>query len=77
MTDLLANTSLVGFYALGFVAIFASLRVIMLANPVHAILSMIVSLLALAGIFFILGAPLQEHYQSSSMQVRFWCCLCL
>ena len=57
MTDLLANTSLVGFYALGFVAIFASLRVIMLANPVHAILSMIVSLLALAGIFFILGAP--------------------
>ncbi|PNK60035.1 NADH-quinone oxidoreductase subunit J [Psychrobacter sp. FDAARGOS_221] len=51
------NTSLVGFYALGLVAIIASLRVIMLANPVHAILSMIVSLLALAGIFFILGAP--------------------
>ncbi|WP_019673320.1 NADH-quinone oxidoreductase subunit J [Psychrobacter lutiphocae] len=51
------NTPLVGFYALGFVAILASLRVIMLANPVHAILSMIVSLLALAGIFFIMGAP--------------------
>ncbi len=51
------NTALVGFYALGLVAIIASLRVIMLANPVHAILSMIVTLLALAGIFFILGAP--------------------
>ena len=51
------NTPLVGFYALGLVAIIASLRVIMLANPVHAILSMIVSLLALAGIFFIIGAP--------------------
>lgn len=51
------NTALVGFYALGLVAIIASLRVIMLANPVHAILSMIVTLLALAGIFFIIGAP--------------------
>lgn len=51
------NTALVGFYALGLVAIIASLRVIMLANPVHAILSMIVSLLSLAGIFFIIGAP--------------------
>ncbi len=51
------NAPLVGFYALGLVAIIASLRVIMLANPVHAILSMIVSLLALAGIFFIVGAP--------------------
>ncbi|WP_296403068.1 NADH-quinone oxidoreductase subunit J [Psychrobacter sp.] len=51
------NTALVGFYTLGLVAIIASLRVIMLANPVHAILSMIVTLLALAGIFFIIGAP--------------------
>lgn len=51
------NTALVGFYALGLVAVIASLRVIMLANPVHAILSMIVSLLALAGIFIIIGAP--------------------
>lgn len=51
------NTALVGFYALGLVAIIASLRVIILANPVHAILSMIVTLLSLAGIFFILGAP--------------------
>lgn len=51
------NTALVGFYALALVAIIASLRVIMLANPVHAILSMIVTLLSLAGIFFILGAP--------------------
>lgn len=57
MINILNSPDLVGFYALAAVAIFASLRVIILANPVHAILSMIVSLLAVAGIFFILGAP--------------------
>lgn len=53
----LANGSVVGFYALSLVAIWASLRVVTHANAVHAILSMVVSLLAVAGIFFILGAP--------------------
>ena len=57
MMNLFDNPDLVGFYALAAVAIFASLRVVIHANPVHAILSMIVSLLAVAGIFFILGAP--------------------
>lgn len=57
MMELLNNANVVGFYALGFVALLASLRVIIHANPVHAILSLIVSLLAVAGIFFILGAP--------------------
>ncbi|MDO5768042.1 MAG: NADH-quinone oxidoreductase subunit J, partial [Psychrobacter sp.] len=51
------HSAQIGFYALAAVAIFASLRVIMHHNPVHAILSMIVSLLSVAGIFFILGAP--------------------
>lgn len=57
MMNILNNTDLAGFYALAAVAIFASLRVITNANPVHAILSMIVSLLAISGIFFVLGAP--------------------
>lgn len=56
LSQLLSDANVVGFYALAAVAIFASLRVITHANPVHAILSMIVSLLAVAGIFFILGA---------------------
>lgn len=51
-----ASSSLLGFYLLGLVAIMASLRVIMHPNPIHAILSMIVSLLAVAGIFFLIGA---------------------
>lgn len=51
------HSAQVGFYALAAVAIFASLRVVTQSNPVHAILSMIVSLLSVAGIFFILGAP--------------------
>jgi NADH-quinone oxidoreductase subunit J len=57
MMDFLNHPDLVGFYALGAVAIFASLRVVTHANPVHAILSMIVLLLAIAGIMFVLGAP--------------------
>ena len=57
MMNILNNPELAGFYSLAAVAIFASLRVVTQANPVHAILSMIVSLLAIAGIFFVLGAP--------------------
>ncbi len=57
MMTILNSPDLAGFYALAAVAIFASLRVVIHANPVHAILSMIVSLLAISGIFFILGAP--------------------
>ena len=49
--------SMIGFYLLAFVAIIASLRVITRANPVHALLNMIVSLLAVAGVFFAIGAP--------------------
>ena len=56
MMSFMNSPELVGFYALSAVAIFASLRVVILANPVHAILSMIVTLLAIAGIFFIIGA---------------------
>lgn len=56
MMSFMNNPELVGFYALSAVAIFASLRVVILANPVHAILSMIVTLMAIAGIFFIIGA---------------------
>ena len=51
------NIANLGFYTLALVAIVASFRVIVHTNPVHAILSMIVSLLAVAGIFFYLGAP--------------------
>ncbi len=49
--------SMIGFYLLAIVAIIASLRVITRANPVHALLNMIVSLLAVAGVFFAIGAP--------------------
>lgn len=47
----------IAFYLTSAVAILATLRVITNANPVHALLSLIVSLLAVAVIFFILGAP--------------------
>ncbi|AFJ46378.1 NADH-quinone oxidoreductase subunit J [Shimwellia blattae] len=44
------------FYICGLVAVLATLRVITHTNPVHALLYLIVSLLAIAGVFFSLGA---------------------
>jgi NADH-quinone oxidoreductase subunit J len=45
------------FYLASLVAILATIRVITNISPVHALLYMVVSLLAVAMIFFCLGAP--------------------
>ena len=45
------------FYLSAFIAVIATLLVITRTNTVHALLYLIVSLLAVAMIFFILGAP--------------------
>jgi NADH-quinone oxidoreductase subunit J len=47
----------IAFYLASFVAIFATLRVITNTSPIHALLYMVISLLAVAMIFFCLGAP--------------------
>ncbi|SFN31197.1 NADH dehydrogenase subunit J [Izhakiella capsodis] len=44
------------FYICGVIAVLATLRVIVGTNPVHALLYLIISLLAIAGVFFALGA---------------------
>lgn len=51
-----ANVEL-AFYSSAAVAILATLRVVTTGNPVHGLLYLIVSLLAVAMIFFALGAP--------------------
>ena len=56
------------FYICGLIAILATLRVITHTNPVHALLYLIISLLAISGVFFSLGA--------SSTRVPLWCCSC-
>lgn len=45
------------FYIAAAIAIYSTLRVVMGTNPIHALLSLIVSLLSVAVIFFMLGAP--------------------
>ena len=45
------------FYPVAVVAVVATLMVIVQTNPVHALLYLIVSLLAVALIFYLLGAP--------------------
>lgn len=45
------------FYAAGAVAIFATLMMLTRLNAVHALLYLIISLLAVAIVFFVLGAP--------------------
>lgn len=77
MMNILNHPELAGFYSLAAVAIFASLRVVTQANPVHAILSMIVSLLAIAGIFLCLVRHSQARLKSWSTQALSWCCLSL
>ncbi len=44
------------FYICGLIAILATLRVVTHTNPVHSLLYLIISLLAIAGVFFSLGA---------------------
>ena len=45
------------YYLMALVAIVSTVRVVTNTNPVHALLSLIVSLLAVAGMFMIVGAP--------------------
>jgi len=45
------------FYVCAAVAVIATLLVVTNTNPVHALLNLIVSLLAVAGVFFAIGAP--------------------
>jgi len=47
----------IAFYIAAAVAVLATVRVVWGTNPVHALLNLIVSLLAVALIFFTLGAP--------------------
>ncbi len=47
---------LFAFYSAGLIAIVATIRVISHSNPVHALLYLIVSLLAISAVFFSLGA---------------------
>jgi NADH-quinone oxidoreductase subunit J len=47
----------IAFYVAAVVALLATVRVVTGTNPVHALLNLIVSLLAVAMIFFTLGAP--------------------
>jgi NADH-quinone oxidoreductase subunit J len=47
----------IAFYIAAAIAIYSTLRVVTNTNPIHALLNLIVSLLAVAVIFFMLGAP--------------------
>ena len=47
----------IGFYVAGSVALLSTLMVITNTNPVHALLYLVLSLLAIAMVFFMLGAP--------------------
>ena len=54
MQDLMIQAA---FYLPALVAVLATLRVITTPNPVHALLYMVISLIAVAMIFFAIGAP--------------------
>ena len=45
------------FYVAAAIALFATIMVVISTNPVHALLYLVLSLLSVAVIFFVLGAP--------------------
>jgi len=64
------------FYFSAGVAVASTLGVITSKNPVHALLYLIISLLAVSMVFFSLAHPLPAPWRSSSTPVRSWCCSC-
>ncbi len=63
------------FYGSSVVAILATLGVITGTNPMHALLYLIVSLIAVGMIFFSLGASFVGAMQVIVMPVPSWYCL--
>lgn len=47
----------IAFYFFGFVAVLSTILVIVSPNPVHGLMYLVVSLLAVASVFYSLGAP--------------------
>ena len=47
----------VAFYFFGFIAVMSTILVVVNPNPVHGLMYLVVSLLAVASVFFSLGAP--------------------
>jgi NADH-quinone oxidoreductase subunit J len=47
----------IAFYFFGFIAVLSTILVIVNPNPVHGLMYLVVSLLAVAAVFFALGAP--------------------
>ena len=63
------------FYLCGLVAVLTTLRVITHTNPVHALLYLIISLLAIAASSF-RSAPISPaRWRSSFTRAPSWCCL--
>ncbi len=62
------------FYICGLIAILATLRVVTHTNPVHALLYLIISLLAIAGCSSRWARTSPERWKSSSTPEPLWCC---
>lgn len=61
------------FYASALVAVYSTLRVISTSNPMHALLNLIISLIAVAMIFFCLGAAFAGALQVYPGLLLNWC----
>ena len=65
------------FYFASGIAVVATLRVVTNTNPVHALLYLIISLIAVAMTFFALGAPFAGVLEVIAPTLApSWCCSC-
>ena len=65
------------FYMLSGLAILGGVLVITRKNAVHSALALILTLLALAGLYLMLYAPFVAACKSFFMPAASWCCSCL
>jgi NADH-quinone oxidoreductase subunit J len=64
----------VAFYLSAAIAVIATVLTITRLNPMHALLYLIVSLLAVAVVFFVFGAPFAAVLEVIIYAARSWCC---
>ena len=64
------------FYLAALVSLSATVLTVTRTNASHALIYLIISLLAVALIFFLLGAPFAAALESSSTRAPSWCCSC-
>ena len=70
------NAPLIIFFVLAAIAIMGAVNLILQSHPIHCALSLIVVMVALAGLYLLMGAEFSRPCRSSSTAAPSWCSSC-